>query len=111
MGDLFDWGLTMAQGQTVWREATPQNWPDEVARFFANLGTFDAYLAGPAAIAPDVLEQLFQGPVADALTHTGQLALLRRRAEAPVRGENYARAEIVTGRTGLAQAAARSEFD
>jgi len=111
MGDLFDWALTMAQGRTVWREATPQAWDDEVARFFQALTTFDEYLAGPAVIPPDVIEHLFQGPVADALTHTGQLALLRRRADAPVRGENYARAEIVAGRTGLTQAAPRSEFD
>lgn len=111
MGDLFDWALTMAQGQTVWREALPQPWADEVARFFVALDAFDAYLASPAAIAPAVLEQLFQGPVADALSHTGQLALLRRRVDAPVRGENYARAEINVGRTGIAQAPARSEFD
>lgn len=111
MGDLFDWALTMARGQTVWREAPSQPWADEVARFFAALTTFDAYLASPAAIAPEVLERLFQGPVADALAHTGQLALLRRRVDAPVRGENYARAEILVGRTGTEQAAARSEFD
>jgi hypothetical protein len=111
MGDLFDWALTMAQGQTVWREAPPRPWVDEVERFFTALEAFDGYLASPAAIAPAVLEQLFQGPVADALTHTGQLALLRRRVDAPVRGENYARAKIVAGRVGIAQAPARSEFD
>lgn len=111
MGDLFDWALSMAQGQTVWREAAPQSWAEVVARFFKALDTFDAYLASSANIPPIVLEQLFQGPVADALTHTGQLTLLRRRAAAPVRGENYARAEIVVGRTGVAQAPARSEFD
>jgi hypothetical protein len=111
MGDLFDWALTMARGQTVWREAPPSPWANEVTRFFDALAAFDAYLASSAPITPAVLEKLFQGPVADALTHTGQLALLRRRADAPVRGENYARAEIVVGRTGIAQAPARSEFD
>jgi hypothetical protein len=111
MGDLFDWALTMARGQTVWREAPPSPWANEVTRFFDALAAFDAYLASSAPITPAVLEKLFQGPVADALTHTGQLALLRRRADAPVRAENYARAEIVVGRTGIAQAPARSEFD
>lgn len=110
MGDLFDWALSMARGETAWHDSPPLAWPDEVARFFAALDAFDAYLASPAPIAPDVLEQLFQGPVADALTHTGQLALLRRRGGAPVRAENYARADIVTGRTGLTQAPPRSEF-
>jgi hypothetical protein len=111
MGDLFDWALSMAQGRTVWRDSTPGAWADEVARFFAALDAFDAYLASAAPIAPAVLEQLFQGPVADALTHTGQLALLRRRVDAPVRGENYARADIAVGRTGIAQASPRREFD
>lgn len=111
MGDLFDWALTMARGETVWRETPPRPWPETVARFFTAVAAADAYLASPAQIAPEVLEQLFQGPVADALTHTGQLALLRRRVGAPVRGENYARAEIVAGRTGITQAPARREFD
>jgi hypothetical protein len=111
MGDLFDWALSMAKGATVWRDAVPQGWDAEVERFFAAVTTFDAYLAGPEPIAGDVLEQLIQGPVADALTHTGQITMLRRLAGAPIRGENYARAEIVTGRTGVEQAAPRREFD
>ena len=48
--------------------------------------------------------------MADALTHVGQLALLRRRAGAPVKGENYFKAEIVAGRVGPGQAAPRREF-
>jgi hypothetical protein len=54
---------------------------------------------------------LFQGPIADALTHVGQLNMLRRTAGSPVRGESYARAEIVRGRVGAEQAAPRFEFD
>jgi hypothetical protein len=111
MGDLFDWALTMAQGQTVWHDATPQAWAAEVTRFFNAVTAFDAYLAGPAPIERAVLEKLLQGPVADALSHTGQLALMRRLVDAPVRGESYARAEIVAGRTGIEQAAPRWEFD
>lgn len=111
LGDLFDWALSMAKGATVWHDAVPQDWDAEVARFFAALTEFDAYLASPAPIAGDVLEKLLQGPVADALTHTGQIAMLRRLAGAPIRGESYARAEIVTGRTGAEQAPPRWEFD
>lgn len=111
MGDLFDWALTTAQGHTVWRATTPRPWADEVDRFFAALGTFDDYLASPAEISSEILAELFQGPIADALTHTGQLSLLRRCADAPVRPENYARAEIVAGRSGREQAAPRREFD
>ena len=54
---------------------------------------------------------LFQGPIADALTHVGQIAMMRRLAGVPMKGENYARAEIVAGRVGAEQAAPRSEFD
>jgi hypothetical protein len=64
-----------------------------------------------ATLAYRSWKTLRDAPPEFADTHTGQLALLRRRADAPVRAENYARAEIVVGRTGIAQAPARSEFD
>jgi hypothetical protein len=54
---------------------------------------------------------LFQGPIADALQHTGQLTYLRRLSGAPIKGESYARAEIVAGRVGEEQATAKVEFD
>jgi hypothetical protein len=111
MGDLFDWALTMAQDRTAWNDSQPLAWDAEVARFFTALRTFDDYLAGAAPLKPGVIDKLFQGPVADALTHTGQLGMLRRLAGTPVRGESYARAEIVAGRVGVEQAAPRWEFD
>ncbi|MQA89391.1 MAG: hypothetical protein GEU90_04020 [Gemmatimonas sp.] len=110
MGDLMDWALTMAQGQVRWREVEPRPWPEEVDRFFAGLSALDAYLASVDSPEPKVIRRLFQGPVADALTHTGQLALLRRLASKPVRPENYARAEIVEGNTAIEQPPPRSEF-
>lgn len=110
MGDLLDWALSMARGQQSWRDSEPLAWDAEVERFFAALARFDAFLASDAPLGAP-LERLFQGPVADALTHVGQLAMLRRMGDAPVRGENYARAEIVTGRVGRAQTPPRREFD
>jgi hypothetical protein len=56
-------------------------------------------------------EKLFQGPIADALTHVGQLAMLRRMAGCPIKGENYYAAEIATGRVGADQAEPRKPFD
>src|SRR2546426_11302508 len=38
-----------------------------------------------------------QGPIADALTHIGQIAM-RRLAGAPIKGESYFAAEILIGR-------------
>ncbi len=113
MGDLFDWAIGLARdGEWRWNNATPQEWEAECARFFDRLRTFDAVLAGEAPLGhPATL--LFQGPIADALTHTGQLALLRRLAGAPMKGENYARADIAIGRVGAEQTPAepRYEFD
>ena len=110
VGDLLDWALSMARGGPRFNESAPLGWDEEVARFFGGLAAFDAYLASeePLGVPP---EGLFQGPVADALTHVGQIGMLRRMAGAPVRGENYYMAEIVAGRVGDEQAAPRKEFD
>ncbi|MGC1460843.1 MAG: hypothetical protein WA802_01495 [Terracidiphilus sp.] len=109
MGDLFDWALSMAEGQQRWHNSNPIPWDDEQKRFFAALGAFDAYLtSGERIHAP--IERLFQGPVADALTHVGQLAMLRRLAQCAIRGENYYVAEIATGRVGAEQPAPVKPF-
>jgi hypothetical protein len=93
IGDLLDWGLSIASGNETWNNATPGAWDDEVRRFHNALEAFDAYLASDAELhAP--CERLFQGPVADALTHVGQIAMLRRIAGAPMKGENYSRARL-----------------
>ena len=109
IGDLLEWGLSIASGQQKWHDSNPLAWNDEIVRFYAALEAFDAYLASDQPLhAPE--EKLFQGPVADALTHVGQIAMLRRLADAPIRGENYYKADIAAGRVGAEQAAPRSEF-
>lgn len=110
VGDLLEWALSLACGEQRWSDSAPRAWDEEVGRFFEGLEKFDAYLASDEPLGC-AAEGLFQGPVADALTHVGQIALLRRMAGAPVRGENYFRAEIVAGRVGDEQAAPRREFD
>jgi hypothetical protein len=110
MGDLFDWALSLAEGRQTWREAEPLPWSEEVARFYSALRRFDDRLTDSAELQASCAS-LFQGPVADALTHLGQLAMLRRQVRRPVRGENYFKAEIVVGRIEpAAQAAPRREF-
>lgn len=110
LGDLFDWALALSDGVHRWHDSPALGWQEGSARFFAALAALDRRLASdePLACPP---ERLFQGPVADALTHVGQIAMLRRMAGAPVKGENYFKAEIVAGATGAEQAAARVEFD
>jgi hypothetical protein len=110
IGDLFDWALSMAKGKQAWHDSQPLPWPDEVQRFFDSLKAFDDYLAGaePLHASPD---KLLQGPIADAIHHVGQLAMLRRLAGTPIRGENYFAAAVATGRVGKEQAPPRFEFD
>ena len=110
IGDLLDWALRVAKGDYTYTEATPLPWKDESARFFAALAAFDDYLASDAPLGYPA-EQIFQGPIADALSHTGQIGMMRRMAGAPVRGESYFRAEIVAGRVGAEQSSKRFEFD
>ena len=110
LGDLMAWGERLARGEYRWDAGAPLPWPEAVHRFFRELAALDAALADPS-IAPPPTDVLFQGPIADALTHVGQLAMLRGLAGAPVRPESYARATIQTGRVGRDQAPPGREFD
>ena len=109
IGDLYDWALSIAQGAQKWNNSTPLPWDEEVVRFFGTVKRLDEYLASDAPI-DSTPERLFQGAIADSLTHIGQLALLRRLAGSPIKGENYYQADIATGRVGPDQTAARREF-
>ena len=109
MGDLFDWALSTAIGQERWQASQPRAWAEEQRRFFESLQSFDAFLASDAQLRAPV-ERLFQGPVADALTHVGQLAMLRRLSGSPAHGENFYAAEIKAGQVGAAQPAAARPF-
>jgi hypothetical protein len=110
IGDLYDWALSQAQGAEAWHDSTPLEWERETARFFAALQRFDAHLASdaPLAVTP---ERLFQGAIADSLTHVGQIAILRRLAGARMKSENYSKADIVAGRVGRDQTMPKREFD
>ncbi len=109
MGDLFDWAVSLANGRHEWHTAAPLPWDQEVARFFAALKAFDDRLATGAELGC-AAGRLFQGPVADALTHTGQIAMLRRMAGCPMKGENYFKAEIRSGAVGIEQPGPKLEF-
>jgi len=97
VGDLLQGSLHLVRGEFVYLASSPLRWEDEVARFFSAVRDFDSYLASDEPLACRV-EQLIQGPVGDALTHVGQLVMLRRLAGKPVRAESYFTAEVVAGR-------------
>jgi len=109
IGDLLDWGLSMANGKQEWHDSKPLPWDQETERFFAALKSFDDYLASSQSLQAPV-EKLFQGPIADALAHVGQLAMLRRLAGVPIKAENYFAADITAGRVGPNQTAPKREF-
>jgi hypothetical protein len=107
MSDLLDWALALCDGRHEWHDSPAIPWDLATTRFFAALEKLDRRARAPIS-AP--VERLFQGLIADALTHTGQLAMMRRLAGAPVLGENYYVAEITAGRVGAQQARAVREF-
>ena len=109
LGDLFDWALNMARGTPAWNNSAPLAWDDEIARFHRTLAAFDEYLASDQSLKSPV-EKLFQGPVADALTHIGQLNMMRRLAGCPIKAENYFVAAVEAGRVGPEQVAPKKEF-
>ena len=114
MADLMGWATRLARGEYSWKAEGGTDWSAEVARFFEGLAVLDRALASDEALGGSLekpVEKLIQGPLADALTHVGQLAMLRGMAGSPIRPESYARADIVIGRVGMEQTPARAAFD
>ena len=110
IGDLLDWALSMASGAPKWNTATVSSWSEQVTRFHAGLRALDDYLASEKSLEYGA-ERLFQGPIADAISHVGQINMLRRLADAPVKGESYNRAEIVAGRVGPDQTLPEPKYE
>ena len=110
LGDLLDWALSQVSGKEKWSDSKPIAWDDGAKRFFASLKALDDYIGSDAALSCTP-EKLFQGALADMLTHIGQISMLRRLAGSRVRAENYSRAEIVVGRVGAEQTPPEREFN
>jgi hypothetical protein len=96
IGDLLEGSLHLVKGNMVHLESAPLPWEEEIARFFLAVKELDVYLASDAPLACPV-EKLVQGPIGDALTHVGQIVMLRRMAGSPIRSAAYFTAEIVAG--------------
>lgn len=110
LADLMEWGESLAHGESRWNAGPAGEWNSACERFFRGLDALDRALA-EADPRSKPAGQIFQGPVADALTHVGQLALLRGALGSAVRPESYARAEIQVGQVGRDQPPPRFEFD
>jgi hypothetical protein len=96
IGDLLEGSLHLLKGEMVYLASSPLPWGEEVSRFFSAAKRLDDYLESGAPLACPV-EKLIQGPVGDALTHVGQIVMLRRVAGSPARAESYFTAEITPG--------------
>ena len=96
IGDLLVGSHFLLKGEFVQLASAPLSWDAEVERFFAAVRELDAYLASGSPLA-HTPEKMIQGPIGDALTHVGQIVILRRIAGFPVRREPYFTAEIVPG--------------
>lgn len=89
----------------------PSTWHADLDHFWEELARLDALLASTPPLAGDAATRLLQGPIADAITHAGQLAMLRRLAGSPVPGENFRVADIEIGRVGPQQARPVKPFE
>ena len=110
LGDLMEWAERMARGEYLWAPRPAGDWSSACDRFFRGLLALDAALS-ESTFEKYSADMIFQGPIADALTHVGQLAMIRGAIGVPVKPESYARAEIVAGRVGREQSPTRKEFD
>ena len=96
VGDLIEGSLFLMKGEFVLLQSIPRSWTEDIKRFFTAVNEFDLYLASEAPLAQPV-ERIVQAPIADALTHIGQIVMLRRLAGNPIRSESYFDAEIAAG--------------
>lgn len=96
IGDLLEGSLHLVKGNLVHIASAPLPWEEEITRFFSVVKELDRYLASEAPLACAV-EKLVQGPVGDALTHVGQIVMLRRISGSPIRSAAYFTADIVPG--------------
>jgi hypothetical protein len=96
IGDLIQGSLLLMKGEFVYLQSPARSWAEDVKRFFALIEEFDLYLASGAPLAQPI-EKIVQGPLADALTHVGQIVMLRRLAGKPVRSESYFTVELAAG--------------
>ena len=98
MTSVLGYSRTFFVGGTYRPDALPLL-KDEIARFHAMIEDLAGHIRGGTPLRGDMTpERLLQGPYADAMTHAGQLAMLRRLAGSPVAPENFIVADISPGR-------------
>lgn len=103
MTSVLGYARTYFVGGHYWPGPLP-TLEDEVVRFHEMLEELSEHLADDTPLLQGMTEErLLQGPLADAMTHAGQLAMLRRFAGSPVPPENFIVADIEKERLGVDQ--------
>ena len=87
MGDLFDWALSMAKGNQQWHHSEPLPWAEAQEQLLCRRCRLSMTILPQTSRCMRPHERLFQAPIADALTHVGQLAMMRRLAGCPTAGK------------------------
>ena len=103
MTSVLGYARTYFVGGHFWPDELPSI-RDEIDRFHEMLRSLSDHIsAGDEFLNEMSAERLLQGPFADAMTHAGQLAMLRRLAGDPVPPENFIVADISPDNLGPQQ--------
>ncbi len=102
MSDVLGFASTFYTGGR-WRAHLKPSWSEEVDRFYEVLGVLRQHILDDE-LKGTTPERLLQGPLSDAISHSGQLAMLRRLAGSPIPPENFIEADIHEDRVGADQA-------
>jgi hypothetical protein len=107
MTGVIGYAQTMLRGGTF-APPTLDTFDAEIDRFHSILAKLRDDFADSALSASISDEQFLQGPLADAMTHAGQLAMLRRIAGSPVPSEDFVFAHVRSDNVSRSQAAPRA---
>ncbi|MEQ1923362.1 MAG: hypothetical protein ABL952_12720, partial [Pyrinomonadaceae bacterium] len=100
---VLGYSRTFFVGGEYWPEPMP-SLADEIVRFHEMLEDVARHIESDTPLLDGMTpERLLQGPFSDAMTHAGQLAMLRRMAGDPVPPENFIVADIRPDRLGTEQ--------
>lgn len=104
MTSVLGYSRTFFVGGNYWPDPLP-TFDDEIARFHEMLELLAQHIKDGDQLQDGITEErLLQGPFSDAMTHVGQLAILRRMAGNPVPPENFVVADVNPERLGPEQA-------
>ena len=93
MASVLGYARTFFVGGKYWPEPL-DTFEEEIERFHQNLADLRQHLDDGTPLIDTTEERLLQGPFSDAMTHAGQLAMLRRLHGKPVPSENFILADV-----------------